>query len=82
MSKHECKQHANCSNGHPSVDIYSPSEWSIVNDVLDMLTNGNAINPSTAEPIVEFKFPDELKVCAILIFFCVYSILLFYFEEF
>lgn len=62
MSKHECKQHPNCSNGHQVNEIYTAAEWNILDDVLEMVKNGNVVDMPTTAPIVDFKFPEELKV--------------------
>lgn len=62
MSQHECKQHPNCSNGHQANEIYTASEWNILDDVLEMVKNGSVVNVPASEPIVDFKFPEELKV--------------------
>lgn len=62
MNNHQCKQHINCSNGHHVNDIHASSEWNILNDVVELLKNGNAVDTPMSEPIVDFKFPEELKV--------------------
>lgn len=41
-------------------------EWEILKDVYSMLLNGKVLNTPTEEPIVRFKYPEELRVSILL----------------
>lgn len=42
--------------------LISNNDWTFLNDVYDILRDGNVLNTNSSEPVVEFKHPNELKV--------------------
>lgn len=55
--------HSHAQNQHhQQPQQQTKDEWEILKDVYSMLLNGNVLNTPEKEPIVRFKYPEELLV--------------------
>lgn len=45
-------------------------EWSFLKQVYDLLLEENVLHTPAEKPVVDFKFPDELRVSDV---FCIYK---------
>lgn len=44
-------------------NVATEDHWTILSDVYKMLMDANVLNTPASTRIIDFKHPDELKVC-------------------